>query len=219
MKEMDRLKANVLIFDFDGVIIDSRADIVNAVKYTLEYFGRPLLSDDEIVSYVGWGADNLVRSCFKGCDDEIIQKAIPFYRKYYLENSVEKTRLYRNVKETLDYFKHKKIALVTNKPEDISRSILDKLGITAYFGIVVGPESLKRLKPDPEGILKVLDFFGEKPENAIMIGDTYTDIEAGKAAGSHTCGVTYGIGAVKDLLGASPDFVVNDIIELTRIIL
>jgi len=219
MERTDKLKINVLIFDFDGVIIDSRADIANAVKHTLEYFGRPMLPDDEIISHVGWGADNLVRSCFKGCDDEIIQKAIPFYRKYYLENSVEKTRLYNNVRETLEFFRNKKTALVTNKPEDVSRSILDKLGIAGYFGIVIGPESLKRMKPDPEGIFKVLDFFEEKPENAIMIGDTYTDIEAGKAAGSYTCGVTYGIGAVKDMMDASPDFVVDDIIELTRIIL
>ena len=210
---------NVLIFDFDGVIIDSRDDIAGAVEYSLKHFGRPSLPRDEIISYIGWGADNLIRSCFKGCDDEVIREAISFYKKYYLDNSVKETRLYKNVKETLDFFKGKKIALVTNKPEDISLSILDKLGVADRFNIVIGPESLKKLKPDPEGILKVLDAFGEDPKKTIMIGDTYTDVEAGKAAGTYTCGVTYGIGSTEDLLKASPDYIVDDIIKLTDIII
>lgn len=210
---------NVLIFDFDGVIIDSRDDIAGAVEYSLKHFGRPPLSRDEIISYIGWGADNLIRSCFKGCDDEVIREAISFYKKYYLDNSVKETKLYKNVEETLDFFKGKKIALVTNKPEDISLSILDKLGVADRFNIVIGPESLKKLKPDPEGILKVLDAFGEDPKKTIMIGDTYTDVEAGKAAGTYTCGVTYGIGSTEDLLKASPDYIVDDIIKLTDIII
>lgn len=210
---------NVLIFDFDGVIIDSRDDIAGAVEYSLKHFGRPPLPRDEIISYIGWGADNLIRSCFKGCDDEVIREAISFYKKYYLDNSVKETRLYKNVEETLDFFKGKKIALVTNKPEDISLSILDKLGVADRFNIVIGPESLKKLKPDPEGILKVLDAFGEDPKKTIMIGDTYTDVEAGKAAGTYTCGVTYGIGSTEDLLKASPDYIVDDIIKLTDIII
>ncbi|AUS97547.1 hypothetical protein CDQ84_10220 [Clostridium thermosuccinogenes] len=210
---------NVLIFDFDGVIIDSRDDIAGAVEYSLKHFGRPPLPRDEIISYIGWGADNLIRSCFKGCDDEVIREAISFYKKYYLDNSVKETKLYKNVEETLDFFKGKKIALVTNKPEDISLSILDKLGVADRFNIVIGPESLKKLKPDPEGILKVLDAFGEDPKKTIMIGDTYTDVEAGKAAGTYTCGVTYGIGSTEDLLKASPDYIVDDIIKLTDIII
>jgi 2-phosphoglycolate phosphatase len=209
----------VLIFDFDGVIIDSRDDIAGAVEYSLKHFGRPPLPRDEIISYIGWGADNLIRSCFKGCDDEVIRKAISFYKKYYLDNSVKETKLYKNVEETLDFFKGKKIALVTNKPEDISLSILDKLGVADRFNIVIGPESLKKLKPDPEGILKALDAFGEDPKKTIMIGDTYTDVEAGKAAGTYTCGVTYGIGSTEDLLKASPDYIVDDIIKLTDIII
>ena len=210
---------NVLIFDFDGVIIDSRDDIAGAVEYSLKHFGRPPLPRDEIISYIGWGADNLIRSCFKGCDDEVIREAISFYKKYYLDNSVKETKLYKNVEETLDFFKGKKIALVTNKPEDISLSILDKLGVADRFNIVIGPESLKKLKPDPEGILKVLDAFGEDPKKTIMIGDTYTDVEAGKAAGTYTCRVTYGIGSTEDLLKASPDYIVDDIIKLTDIII
>lgn len=210
---------NVLIFDFDGVIIDSRDDIAGAVEYSLKHFGRPPLPRDEIISYIGWGADNLIRSCFKGCDDEVIREAISFYKKYYLDNSVKETKLYKNVEETLDFFKGKKIALVTNKPEDISLSILDKLGVADRFNIVIGPESLKKLKPDPEGILKVLDAFREDPKKTIMIGDTYTDVEAGKAAGTYTCGVTYGIGSTEDLLKASPDYIVDDIIKLTDIII
>jgi phosphoglycolate phosphatase len=185
---------NVIIFDFDGVIINSGADIANAVNYALRHFDRPLLPKDEIIA-----------------------NAMPVYREYYLENCIIETVLYENVKETLEFFKDKKIGLVTNKPENLTFKILEELGIREYFKIVIGPESVKKLKPDPEGLLKVIDAFGEEPAKAIMVGDSYTDVEAGRGAGTYTCGVTYGLGSSVELVNASPDFVIDDIIQLTKL--
>lgn len=209
---------NVIIFDLDGVIINSATDIANAVLYALKYFNRPLLPKDEIISYVGRGAENLVRKSFKECGDDIIRKAMPIYLDYYLNNCIVETRLYSHVQETLEYLKDKKIALVTNKPEDLSRKILAGLKVNEYFDLVVGPESVKKMKPDPEGLLKVLAAFDEHTGKAIMVGDSYTDVEAGKKAGIYTCGAAYGLGSVDELIKSSPDFVISDIIELTDIL-
>lgn len=213
-----RHKINVVIFDFDGVIVDSSEDIVSAVQYTLKQFRQPALSAKEIISYVGNGAEMLIRSCFKNCSEEIIKEAYPFYRKYYLANAIVKTKLYDNVKETLETLKtkeyNKKIALVTNKPEELTVKILEVLDAAGHFDLIVGPESVKRLKPDPEGIKKALARFDETPERAVMVGDTSTDIEAGKAAGTFTCGVTYGIGDRTGLENASPDFLINNMLQL-----
>ncbi len=211
---------NAIIFDFDGVIVDSGEDIANAVIYTLKLFDMPMLPESEIISYVGRGAVNLIRMCFKECDEVTLQKAVIVYRSYYLDNCLINTKLYPNVKETLRYFrnKDKKLALVTNKPEDLTHKILIGLGVNAYFSMVIGPESVRKMKPDPEGILKVLENFSEYPKNAIMVGDSYTDVEVGRNAGTLTCGVTYGLGDVSKLLASVPDYVIDDIDKLTDII-
>lgn len=209
---------NLIIFDFDGVIIDSGKDIASAAQHVLKLFDQPVLSQEEIISYVGHGVQYLIRNCFKGCDDDFIEKVIPIYRKHYLENAVVETRLYEHVEETLEYIKKsgedKKIALVTNKPEDLTYKILDVLGVKQYFDMVVGPESVKKMKPDPEGILQVLEQFKIPPHQAVMVGDSHVDIEAGKNAGTITCGVTYGLGDREELINSSPDILINDTAEL-----
>lgn len=209
---------NLVIFDFDGVIIDSGQDIASAAQHVLKLFDQPVLSQEEIISYVGHGVQYLIRNCFKGCDDDFVEQVIPVYRKHYLKNAVVKTRLYEHVEETLKYIKKSgednKIALVTNKPEDLTYKILEVLGVKPYFDMVVGQESVKKMKPDPEGILQVLEQFKIPPQQAVMVGDSHVDIEAGKNAGTITCGVTYGLGDREELIKSSPDILINDLAEL-----
>lgn len=208
----------LVIFDFDGVIIDSGHDIASAVQHVLKLFNRPILTREEIISYVGHGVEFLIRKSFKGCDEDTIAQVIPIYRKYYLENAVVETRLYKHVQETLEYIKKpeqdKKTALVTNKPEDLARKTLAILGVKKYFDVVVGPESVKKMKPDPEGINKVLNKLRIPANQAVMVGDTYVDIEAGRNAGTITCGVTYGLGNKEELIKSSPDILIDDIADL-----
>ncbi|MCX7922516.1 MAG: HAD-IA family hydrolase [Clostridia bacterium] len=209
---------SIIIFDFDGVIVDSGRDIANAVNYALRYFGRRELAYEQLISYVGRGVEHLIGKSFEGGSDEIIKKAIPVYKNYYLENCIKESVLYPDVKEILEYFRDKKIALVTNKPEDLTLKILDGMGVRQYFNMVVGPESVSKMKPNPEGLLKVIGYFGEEAGRTIMVGDSYTDIEAGKNAGTYTCGVTYGLGDVNALTKSGPDFIVDDIKGLTEFI-
>jgi phosphoglycolate phosphatase len=210
-----------VIFDFDGVIIDSGSDIVNAVQHTRAQFDQPALTAGEIISYVGHGAEYLVRHSFADCGEVLIFEALAAYRQYYLENALLETKLYTGVKQTLDHVKTKlgcQTALVTNKPEDIAWRILDGLNIKASFDLVLGPESVKRMKPDPEGIIKVLTEFGLPASCVVMVGDSHTDIEAGKGAGTLTCGVTYGLGNKIELIQSRPDFLISNITELLNYI-
>lgn len=213
-----KLKITTLIFDFDGVIVDSGADIAGSINYTLRHFGYPTLPAKEIVSYVGRGAENLIRRSFKNATDELILTALPFYKEYYLEHCVVETKLYENLKETLEYFANKKKAVVTNKPEALTVKILKELGVFQHFDLIIGPESVKELKPNQEGLLKVLDAFQENPANAIMIGDSHTDVEVGKKARMHTCGVTYGLGDKEKLTFSEPDFLIDNIGKLMEVI-
>ncbi|MCX7710085.1 MAG: HAD-IA family hydrolase [Clostridia bacterium] len=209
-----------VIFDFDGVIVDSGADIVNAVQYTLRQFKQPELPYNEIIGYVGHGAKELIRKSFKGCSEQMIEEAFPVYKNYYLEHAIVETKLYLNVKETLTALKDrkKKIALVTNKPEDLALKILKGLEVEEYFDSVIGPESVKKMKPDPEGILKVVREFGVKTELAVMVGDSHTDVEAGRSAGTITCGVTYGLGDRDELVKSAPNFFIDEMSKLIEYI-
>lgn len=212
-----KYKVDAVIFDFDGVIIDSGADIAHAVQHTLQKFNRPVLAVDQIIIYTGHGAEYLVRQSFKGSSEELILEALPAYTKYYLENALVETTLYPHVKQALEVIKRNmdhKIALVTNKPENIARKILAGLDIADYFDAVLGPESVKKMKPDPEGIGKVLAAFRIAPKNAIMVGDSHTDVEAGKSAGTYTCGITGGLGNKAELIASIPDFLIDDMAQL-----
>lgn len=212
-----KYKLNAVIFDFDGVIIDSGADIINAVQHTLKQFQQPVLPTNQIISYVGHGAEYLIRRSFPDCNEGLVMQALQAYRKYYLENALIETKLYINVETALQVIKKEmgcRIALVTNKPEDIANRILAGLNIKDYFDLVLGPESVNEMKPDPEGIIKVLSAFGIHARNAIMVGDSHTDIEAGKSAGTNTCGVTYGFGNREELIQSAPDFLISDMAQL-----
>lgn len=214
-----KYKVEAVIFDFDGVIINSGADIASAINYTLEVFKQPLLPQTQIIGYTGHGSEVLIRKCFQNCSEELIRQALLAYQKYYWENALIETELYPNVKEILEVLKEHmgcKIALVTNKPEHIARRILKGLKIDGYFNAALGPESVKKMKPDPEGIVKVLASFEVLSYNAIMVGDSHTDIEAGKSAGTHTCGVTYGFGDNAELIRSGPDILIDDMSQLLQ---
>ncbi|MCX8131082.1 MAG: HAD-IA family hydrolase [Clostridia bacterium] len=213
-----KYQIDAIVFDFDGVIVDSGADIANAVCHTLRAFGKPLLTRGEIISYVGRGAEQLIRSCFKNCNEDMVKEALPVFKRYYLDNCIVDTKLYDNVKATLEFFKDKKMAVFTNKPEDLTHKILVNLGISVYFKVVIGPESVGRMKPDPEGLLRIIDVFGVQPGRTIMVGDTYTDVEVGKRAGTRTCGVTYGLGDTGRLERIGPDVLTDDIGKLPEFI-
>lgn len=212
------LKVDVVIYDFDGVIIDSAGDIVNAVRETQKHFGTEIFDTDTIVSFVGYGAKYLIDGCMPTLDEEQRKVALSWYKAFYHEHCLVDTELYPTVKETLEFFKSHKVPqyIVSNKPEAITKRILKELGVEHYFSAAYGPESLSKMKPDPEGLVKCLESSGRR--NGIMVGDSYTDIMAGKAAGIYTCGATYGMGDREKLKAESADIYVENLGEMLKYI-
>jgi phosphoglycolate phosphatase len=207
---------DLIIFDFDGVLVDSGKDIANAVNYTLKRFDKDTIDINTIVSYVGDGAESLLRRSFGGLSEEDMMKALPIYKQYYLEHCVDETTLYPNVIALLETFGLVKFAIATNKPEELTNSILEKFHIDKYFDMVIGPESVTKLKPNPEGIYKAMEALNVSSSRTLIVGDSDTDIFAGKSAGIYTCGHKNGLGDVKKLFEAQPDFIIEDIIEIKK---
>lgn len=209
----------VIIFDLDGVIIDSRQDIIDTAKQVLGYFGCPQRDDEFISRCIGGGLRNLLIRCMGESKQDVLDEAVIRFTERYMKNCANNTGLYPGVKDVLGYFyKNKSMALATYKIKTATWYLLEKLGVIKYFDIIITADDVKNPKPHPECLQAVLTALNSKPEKAIMIGDTEIDILTGKNARIDTCGVVYGIGKKEDLVKSKPNFIIEDIKELMPIV-
>ncbi|HIU29028.1 MAG: HAD-IA family hydrolase [Clostridiales bacterium] len=207
-----------IVFDFDGVIADTGRDIVASVQAAQKEYRMPVLDYDTILSYVGHGAKYLLDCSMPELPESLRAGALDWYKQYYEAHPCEETRLYPGFSELAEALSQKGVSMsiVSNKPEAITKRIVNRLGISRYFTKVIGPESVLRMKPDPEGLLLCLSAMGAEPEASLMVGDSYTDIQAGKAAGMHTCAVLYGYGDKAKLKAENADYSVSASIEILK---
>ena len=210
---------NVIIFDLDGVIIDSARDLVSAAQYSLKRVGSSDPGFSSIRGCIGGGARNLLLRSLDDDKKDRIDEAMTIFRDYYERNCVNETVLYPGVNDVLSFYSgHKPLALATFKIRAATQKILAKLDLTRYFDVVVTADDVQRPKPDPECIHSVLQALRCSPDEAILVGDTPTDVRTAQNAGISSCAVLYGIGTRADIFAANPDFIVENILELTSIV-
>ena len=220
----------LLIFDLDGTLVDSRADLSNSVNAMLRHYGKPELPADVIASYIGNGAPMLVRRSLGDPDDEnFVQEALFYFMAYYREHKLDNTYVYEGMKEALEAIRKghngavpggrhtPKMAVLSNKPVVPSRGIVDALGLGPYFFQVYGGNSFHTKKPDPAGVQALLEESGATAEQTVIIGDSDVDIITARNAGIYSIGVTYGL-APHTLQGAPPDILVDKPHELATIL-
>lgn len=220
MNDLKKWAIDTIIFDFDGVLVDTGRDIANAANFTLASLGLDQLPPEKIIRFIGGGAEPLIRKCLTDNRSEYFTQALALFKQRYDQYFCVETKLYPGVLEVLQKFDQaqKKMALATNKAERITYKTLQSLDIHPYFPIVMGPESVTHRKPHPESIQRILEQSGTAPHKAVMIGDTAADILAGKAAGTRTCGVTYGFGSLEEIRDANPDIILDEIGQLMEFI-
>lgn len=207
---------DLIMFDLDGTLADTGQDLANAINYVRSRLELAPLDDRLVYDHVGRGVEHLLRSSLPRTHDGRFQEVMELFLRHYENHLLDTTVLYPHVKKTLDYFGKKKRVVVSNKLRRFTVSVLRGLEIEVCFDAILGGDSVKQKKPDPEPLRQILTTFGIRPANALIVGDGETDIEAGKRAGVITCGVTYGLGNKKDLLSANPDFMIDELRELTR---
>jgi len=210
-EEINLSHFDTFLFDLDGTLIDSSEDIYRAVLYTLEKLGYKTLPKEDVIKHVGYGGKKLLQGVLETDDEELLKKAVNIFREFYFSNPAVYTVLYPGVDELLKKLKEKgkKVAVVTNKYEDISWEIIRKLEIEDFIDFLVGGDTTKEKKPSPEPVLHAIKRL--KGNKAIIIGDSETDILAGKKANIGTCLVLYGFGKKDIALDHNPDFVIDTI--------
>jgi phosphoglycolate phosphatase len=214
----NHFEAELLIFDLDGTLVDTRRDLANAVNHVLRHLGKDELDLETITSYVGDGVRKLLERVLGNTTAEEVEKARQYFRQFYAEHLADFSQLYPGIREVLDYFSKKKKAVISNKPQEFTEALLQRLDIHDYFEMIIGGKPEIKLKPDPEAIQMILQTLKIPPIRSIIIGDGENDILAGKAAGIATCAVTHGFRPEEKLLALQPDFVIHDPPELISLV-
>jgi len=197
------MNPQIIIFDLDGTLIDSRKDLAMGVNHMRAQYGLSPLSLEISSSYIGDGVRKLVERSLQGADIDL-DEAVRVNKEYYFSHLTVYTTLYAGVTDGLQQLASvgHKLALLTNKPGDPSRAILRHFEIDHFFTSIIGGGDVAHLKPEPDGVFKCLEAAGMDSADAWMIGDHYTDLAVAKNAGVKSAFVHYGFGEER---GIEPD--------------
>jgi phosphoglycolate phosphatase len=209
----------LVVFDLDGTLVDSAADLASAVNAMLERLapGTPPLSEAEVRAFIGEGARVLVgRSLHRSGLPHPPEDALPVFMECYRARLLDRTRPYPGVVEALDALAGHTLAVLTNKPGDLSRALLEGLGLGPRFARVYGGDDLPR-KPDPAGLHRLMAESALAAASTVMVGDSAVDVMTGRAAGVFTVGVTYGF-APASFAAHPPDALLDDLRALPQVL-
>ncbi|MBL0225495.1 MAG: HAD-IIIA family hydrolase [Geobacteraceae bacterium] len=198
------MTVSVLLFDLDGTLVDSLDDLTDAVNHMLEHFGRQRLEPARVRQLVGKGARNLVQRALDTTLPGEIDRGLALFSEFNAQHIADKSRLYPGARELLQQMTDNgiRMAVISNKEETLSRLILETLGVAGFFGIIAGGDTFTEMKPSPLPLLRVIEEFACSPAEAVMVGDSINDIQAGNRAGIATIGCRWGYGRSEELCSA-----------------
>ena len=218
-------KPEMILIDVDGTLVDSVPDLAYCVDEMMKQLDMPVHGEAKVREWVGNGVERLTRRALIGQlegepDDALFEKAYPIFMDLYAENTSKRSSLYPGVAEGLAYLESTgiKLGCVTNKAAQFTVPLLKDLGIHDKFEIVISGDTLAKKKPDPMPLLHGAEFFKVNPENAMMLGDSVSDVKASRAAGFQIVCMSYGYNHGVDIRESSPDAVIDSMVELQALL-
>lgn len=200
LRPLPAQQIRLVVFDLDGTLIDSRKDLCNAVNAMLVEFKRQPLPEEIIASYIGDGAGMLVRRALGDPHNEpLVEDALEHFLAYYREHKLDHTYVYAGVMEALAALRalpdgrERAMSVLTNKPIGPSRAICEALELSPHFFRIYGGDSFATKKPDPVGLLALMQEAGARPEETLMVGDSDVDLLTAQRAGTWSLGCRYGL--------------------------
>jgi phosphoglycolate phosphatase len=223
----------LLVFDLDGTLADTREDLWGSVDFALRRAGLPSLPLGTVMEQVGNGARSLIRGSLRHSlaagsratgsvrgepDEDLVSAALADFLAHYGEHCLVKTRAYPGTAEALALLGGYRMAVLTNKPGEPARRILEGLGLAGRFEAIIGGDNPHGKKPDPAGLLHLIASSGAAPATTAMIGDGVQDARAARRAGAALLAFMGGIAPPGDLRAESPDGEFASMDELPELI-
>ncbi|WP_373020161.1 phosphoglycolate phosphatase [Thiomicrorhabdus sp.] len=218
---MEKFKPGFVLIDLDGTLIDSVPDLAYCVDEMMKQLDMPVRGEDAVRNWVGNGVERLTERALINAvdgepDAELMAKAYPIFLELYKDNTSQRSRVYDGVVEGIEWMiaQGYRVACVTNKAEAFTVPLLKDKGLYDYFEVIVSGDTCAEKKPHPMPLLHAAKQLGVEPENALMIGDSKSDVKAARAAGFHIFCMTYGYNHGEDIRDYEPDVVMDSFAEL-----
>jgi HAD superfamily hydrolase (TIGR01509 family) len=196
------------LFDVDGTLLDSAADICGAVREALGQHGVNRLEEAYLRTFIGYHLFDLFREVLPEYGQDQQEQLLALYRRIYLARRHSSTRVYPGVREMLNGLPGLK-STATTKSSETARNVLTMFELVSHFDHVQGTDGFPS-KPNPDVIQRSLEHFGIDPGEVLLIGDAAPDMEAGRRAGVKTCAVTWGYGNLNDMRAHKPDYWIDN---------
>jgi phosphoglycolate phosphatase len=193
------------ILDLDGTMMDTIEDLGNAINHAFSKLGFPPYSNEMVKSFVGNGSLNFVMRSLGEHGKEKFEEVFELFTGFYKEHCADNAIPYPGVQEFLEKCSGK-CAVLTNKPAEQTLKILGKLGLEKHFTCILGGDTAPERKPDPSGVLKIIEDSKWNPSETLMVGDDIPDIGAARAAGIKVAVILGGFGRANELLEMKPDY-------------
>ncbi len=220
-----RFAPQLVLIDLDGTLVDSVPDLTRSVDAMMAALGRPPRGEAAVRNWVGNGVERLVKRALTGTlhdepEPADFDRAYPIFLQRYAVHNGERARLYPGVRDGLAALADRGVHLgcITNKAARFTEPLLAALGVSEHFGIVLSGDSLPEKKPSPRPLLHAAAHFGIAPADALMVGDSISDVKAARAAGFPVVCVSYGYNHGLDIRSAGPDAVVDSLAELDELL-
>lgn len=210
-------KVDLMIFDFDGTIADTGADLVASINHTLTAMRLNPRSTKEVIGFVGDGVRTLMERSLGENHKGRLEEAMNIFSAYYEKHMMDQTTLYPQIEGVLKYFNHKMKVILTNKRHHLTVAIARGLHIDRYFMEIVGADSLPFMKPDQRVVEYLLTKYNAEAQKTVIIGDGVNDIAVAKNAGILSCAHLNGLGDKKKLLAMEADFYCEDLMEINSL--
>lgn len=214
----------LVLFDLDGTLVDSIPDLTYSIDMALRELDMPMQGEEKIRTWVGKGAEKLVKAALTGDmdgepDEDLFQKTFDLFSDIYIQNTSKRSNLYPGVREGLDHMLKLgcKLGCVTNKRSLFTEPVLKSLDLIDNFSIVMSGDTLPKKKPDPDQLLHAVEKFGTTVERTLMVGDSVNDVLAARAASMPIMCVTYGYNHGENIADSNPDFLVDSLSEMIGI--
>jgi len=206
-------------FDLDGTLVDSRADLAGAVNHVLRTLGLSERLPETLYGYVGEGARMLVERSLGAAHVDRLDVALALFMERYAAHLLDATRPYPGIVEVLAALEARGVAasVLSNKPEAMSRTILEGLGLAHHFVGIVGGNSLPSRKPDPAGLDHLRALTTTPRERTLLVGDSRIDVLTARAANVAFCGVAWGL-SPETLAAAQPGRIIEHPAELIGVV-